>query len=518
MKSFCLVSLFATCSLLLVAFANPVARANQLNASHRAQEPHLAGTTQEAPAPLVPIFGRSVAYDSGATSSGPVVVADVNDDGKPDVVVGNAGSSTVSVLKGNGDGTFQSPVRYNVGEQVESIAIKDVNGDGKLDIVVATYVEAGNPNSGGVAVLIGRGDGTFQPVVTYSSGGYAAMWVAVTDVNDDGHPDLIVVNACPNYADCNNAPASAVGVLLGNGDGTFQPPIVSSTPRTTTQWPAVGDLNGDGKTDLALPLNSGLGVLLGNGDGTFQSPVIYSPGGYAGPVAIGDVNGDGKPDLVEGVYCTPMCGSTAVGVLLGNGDGTFQPPVLSSLDINDVFESIAIEDLEGDGKPDVVIATYGAGLVLLGNGDGTFQESAEYVTGLKNAWATVADLNADGKPDLVMANTCGRCKAPDFNLQVRLNTLDALTYTTLTSSPNPALVNQSVTFTATVGSIPSIPDGEVVTFSIGKNNLGTGTTKNGVANFTTSFSKAKQYTIRATYPGDLYHKHSLRTVKQVVNP
>ncbi len=118
---------------------------------------------------------------------------------------------------------------------------------------------------------------------------------------------------------------------------------------------------------------------------------------------------------------------------------------------------------------------------------------------------------------MLVVGECTRCEDKNLNLQVFLNIFDAAAATAVTSSPNPSLVNQSVTFTATVTSDPPIPDGEVITFLSGKNNLGTGTTKNGVATLTTSFSKAGTHTIKASYAGDRYHKASSGTVKQVVN-
>ena len=165
----------------------------------------------------------------------------------------------------------------------------------------------------------------FLPVVTYGSGGTGASSVALADVNGDGKLDLVVANICASSTDCSTG---TVAVLLGNGDGTFQTAVTYGTGGLGATSVAVGDLNGDGKPDLAV-VNAGspqVGVLLGNGDGTFQKVRRYLSGGFGiSSVAIADVNGDGKLDLLI-VNCG-TCGlqEAVAGVLLGNGDGTFEP-------------------------------------------------------------------------------------------------------------------------------------------------------------------------------------------------
>jgi hypothetical protein len=270
-----------------------------------------------------------------------------------------------------------------------------------------------------------------------------------------------------------------VAVLLGNGDGTFQPPLsYDSGGGCDATSIAIADLNGDGKLDIAVttanPNGIGCGtavsVLLGNGDATFQAPVSYSPGGSdVRSVAIRDVNGDGKPDLVVSNGCQSISGQNCigngvVGVLQGYGDGTFQPPVRYSSG-GQWGRVVAVEDVNGDSRPDIIVANF--------------------------ASATVGVL---------------------------LNNLAASTNTALTSSPNPSVIKQSVRFTATISSNPPIPDGEIVSFYNGATKIGTGTTKNGIANLTRRFSKSGTFTIRAKYAGDTFHRASSGAVKQVVNP
>ena len=157
--------------------------------------------------------------------------------------------------------------------------------------------------------------------------------------------------------------------------------------------------------------------------------------------------------------------------------------------------------------------------VLLGNGDGTFQTPVSHESGGGGATSVaIADLNGDGRPDVVVANACISQSSCEGAAGVLLNYLAFSTKTSLTSSPNPSLVSQPVTFTATITSSSVIPNGSTVTFYDGTASIGTGATTNGVASLTTSFSKAKTYTIKASYPGDAFRKASAGTVKQVVSP
>jgi uncharacterized protein (DUF2141 family) len=203
---------------------------------------------------------------------------------------------------------FAPVVDYDSGgDYAYSVAVADVNGDGRPDLLITNFC-TGVPNCHGtVSVLLGNGEGTFQTAVTYESGGFWAYAVAVADVNGDGKPDLLVENLCPNSGNCNGG---AVGVLLGNGDGTFQAAVSYGSggyvPQCCGSYSlAVADVNGDGRLDVLVAnpcegvgcsdgANGTVGVLLGNGDGTFQTAVTYGSGGiYATSVAVADVNADG---------------------------------------------------------------------------------------------------------------------------------------------------------------------------------------------------------------------------------
>jgi len=192
------------------------------------------------------------------------------------------------------------------GVGARSVVVADVNGDGKPDLLVANNCgNSNNCNSGSVGVLLGNGDGTFQAALSYDSGAYDSMALAVADVNGDGKPDLLIGSFCSSI-ECSDL-HNAVSVSLGNGDGTFQAPVTYATNGTFGTWSVASrDVNADGTLDL-LAANGGggqiglggVGVLLGYGDGTFQTAVDYDTGWYdARFVAVADVNGDGKPDLL----------------------------------------------------------------------------------------------------------------------------------------------------------------------------------------------------------------------------
>jgi hypothetical protein len=338
----------------------------------------------------VPGFGFQ-SPQNYATGNKPVSIAlgDFNGDGKPDLAVVNSLDNNVSVLLGNGDGTFQAGVTYGVGSLPVSVAVGDFNQDGKADLAV------GNQGGNSISVLLGNGDGTFQQPVNYAAGSGPSA-IAAGDFNGDGKIDLALTNSNGN-----------VIVLIGNGDGAFQTAVSYAAGRGPVSI-AVGDFNADGKPDLALANNgdNNVSVLLGNGDGTFQGAVNYAAGSSPSSIALADFNGDGVSDLVVANNA-----DNNVGVLLGNGDGTFQP--IMTFSVGGSPNAIALGDFNGDGKPDLAIACNGDNSgdnslgVLLGNGDGTFQPVQTYSAGVGPVFLVVADFNGDSAADIAAANPSG---------------------------------------------------------------------------------------------------------------
>ena len=318
-----------------------------------------------------------------------IAAADLNGDGKIDLVVTNYQDGDVSVLLGNGDGTFQTAVNYAAGTSPQSVAVGDFNGDGKADLAIANRVD------NDVSVLLGNGDGTFQPALNYGTGSNPCA-VVVGDFNGDGKVDLAVTNNSDND----------ISVLLGNGDGTFQPAANYATGSGPYAI-VVGDFNGDSKLDLAVTnFNSdNISVLLGNGDGTFRLAVNYGNGFNPQSIVAGDFNGDGKLDLAVANACSNSnCPHGSVSVFLGNGDGTFSVAV--NYDVGSDPLPIVIGDFNGDSKLDLAVANGGDNTVsvLLGNGDGTFQGAVNYSESTEPISLAVADFNGDSKPDLAVAN------------------------------------------------------------------------------------------------------------------
>jgi hypothetical protein len=448
-----------------------------------------------------PLFLPAVNYSypgyPGLTHS--VGVADVNGDGKPDVVAAvfcdlSCDNGELDVLLGNGDGTFQPAVGYILADTQfpDGLAIADLNGDGKPDLVLSNWLYS-------VVVMLGNGDGTFQPGVTYSAGGGYGMGVAVGDVNHDGKPDVVVAESW--------AGLSAVGVLLGNGDGTLKSAVTyyaGGCPASV----AIADVNGDGNPDLLVadPCGNAVAVLLGNGDGTFQPAVMYGPGGTGlGGIAVADVNGDNKWDIVVVNGSGEANGDSSIGVLLGNGDGTFQPAVVYDSG-GEEANAVAVADVNGDGTPDLVVVDQCSNGVycqlpvvgvLIGNGDGTFQPTLTFGTGgFRPTSIVAADVNGDGNPDLLVGN------AGSDSLAVLLNNSAPRTptTTTLVSSANPSVFGQAVTFTATVSAASGTPTGTVV-FSEAFTILGSATLVNGSASISVSSLAVGSYSITAAYQG-----------------
>jgi hypothetical protein len=313
-------------------------------------------------------------------------VGDFNGDGKLDLVVGNE-NEDVTIVLGNGDGTFAAPNLVVSGHMPSAIAVGDFNGDGVLDLAVAN-------DDGTVGILLGNGDGTFTPSASLVISTDIPYAIAVGDFNGDGNLDLAVTLLVNDQ----------VAIFLGNGDGTFTRTPLSPSTGQSPILIAVSDFNRDGKLDLVTgnEKSNNMTILLGNGDGTFTpaaSPVPIP--GITGLVdfglAVGDLNKDGIPDLAVPVPTEGLM------IFQGNGDGTFATPsILSTSGAGPI--AVALGDFNADGFLDAAAANSTSSNVafLLGNGDGTFRNVVwPTPTGGSPQFMATGDFNGDGRLDVI---------------------------------------------------------------------------------------------------------------------
>jgi uncharacterized protein (TIGR03437 family) len=371
-----------------------------------------------------------------------LITADFNGDGKPDLALLIDGVPPMSpgyvvVLLGNGDGTFQTGIVSGAGTSGRSIAAGDFNGDGKLDLVVANFYDVT------VTVLLGNGDGTFQTGKTQaasSGSGFGSVWYVVAgDFNKDGKQDLAVALE----AALGGAAVDSIGILLGNGDGTFATPVLYPSGQNP-RWIGIGDFNNDKNLDLVTTNthSANVSVFLGKGDGTFQPQLTSATADRPAFGAIGDFNHDGKADIAVNAS-----GNPSVTVLLGKGDGTFTTSQTITLQ-SGYPDWITTADFDGDGKLDLAVSgafsppnTNLNALVFLGKGDGTFENPELFSSGsnfgAEQAIVT-ADFNGDGKPDLAVGNGATSYKADSAAVTALINSTVASALPTIAAAVNGA--------------------------------------------------------------------------------
>jgi hypothetical protein len=286
-----------------------------------------------------------------------LTAADLNNDGTPDLAVVNGGrTDRVAVLIGDGTSGFGIRV-YRGGRHAQAISSADLNGDGDIDLITAN-------GTGGVSIFLGKGDGTFKAATDHSTMSTMCSGVSVADLDGDGNPDLVTANSFLGQGASNHS----VSILMGRGDGTFEPAILYRHVGTQPTMVAIADLDEDGALDLVTP-NGGwpvhdISLMFGNGDGTFQPPVHRAGGPSPHDVAAVDLNGDGHTDLAITNLGTSYVAPTNQGltVRLGKGDGSFGPKIPIR---NDWPTSIEAADLNGDGRNDLVVPNEFAGTVAV---------------------------------------------------------------------------------------------------------------------------------------------------------
>jgi hypothetical protein len=321
-----------------------------------------------------------------------VAVADVNGDGKPDIITANAFDSTVSVLPGNGNGTFGPQHNFAVGARPYSVVVADVNGDGKPDIVTTNYGD----NS--VSVLLNDGNGSFQKQQTFTTDKLPVQTV-VTDVNGDGRPDLVTVS---NHD-------SATGVLLGRGDGSFQP-VTAAGGVGLRDTPFLADVNGDGIPDSVVLDRSG-NILLRKGlagaTNAFAPPVILNPRRPARDITILRIGSQFAIAAADAHFDPTLSTSRfifTVSIYTVSENGTVSRRTAFSTSA--LPTRIAAADLSGNGLDDLVAANAldSSVTIALQNSTGHFAAPITVPAGIAPSDIAVADVNADGLPDVVVSD------------------------------------------------------------------------------------------------------------------
>jgi FG-GAP-like repeat len=336
--------------------------------------------------------------DGSVKKAGAVAIGDFTDDGNVDLAVG-LNSDQVDLFPGKGNGLFATPLVSSTPlTPANSLLSADFNGDGKPDLAVAT-------DNGGFfrgSVFLGNGDGTFTPPV--GNGGFQGLPGAVGDLDGDGRLDLASVD--------NNFFNNFLEVYLGAGDGSFATSSLPNFTGTISTGVTMGDFNGDGKLDLAVPSNvvgSGnvLQVYFGNGDGTFRAATNGPASQDFTGVVAADVNGDGILDLIADGSC----------VYLGRGNGTFTEKGCTKVPKGIFVKQVIFADFNGDGKLDFVALGsfdnqspfHQVVLLSLGNGDGTFRAPIQIQAGVLAVapaffGLAVGDFNNNGKLDFAVGS------------------------------------------------------------------------------------------------------------------
>ncbi|MGA2231560.1 MAG: FG-GAP-like repeat-containing protein [Tepidisphaeraceae bacterium] len=366
-------------------------------------------------------------------SADAIVAVDLNGDGIPDMATANS-NGTVSILLGNGDGTFKA-----------AQTISDGLPDGPAKLIAGSFTNKSTPDllvqtSSSASVLRTNGDGTFKKPKTFSLG-FLPGQIATGEIEGSGNFDLVAAND-----------NGGIDVFPGNGAGGFTSPQFVSTglPAGPTVL-EVADLTNDGKFDVIAAEGNTAAILLNNGGGTFAAArtIALTGAGSVDSITAADFNHDGNPDLA---FAMGVGNSLQIDTLLGNGDGQFHTPSSATVAAGAYYQnSLTTADLNGDGRPDLLLfesaSDGGKLIVFLGNGDGTFAAPVTVATFNNDAVAALADFNGDGRPDLAFAYA-------NQNVAVQLNSSDV---------PSILLTGNTITATGTSGA-----DTAAISYSAGQ--------------------------------------------------
>jgi hypothetical protein len=367
------------------------------------------------------------------SSAATITSADLNGDGKPDLITLSPSGNVVRVVLNAGDGTFLPPQDLNVTDP-RSLAVADFNGDGIPDIAVTSL----DGNSSRILVYYGIGGGNFDAPVRYAVD-VPTVFLAAADLNGDGRPDLIFTST------------QRVSVLLNLGGEQFSKRVTYKAGADEARMLIAGDFNNDGVPDIAvLRTRNAVDILLGQKDaagnptGTLGLPIAFDAGQNPVGLATGDFNHDGKLDLAivnSGFRVSSM------GVLLGNGDGTFAPR--ESYFNGNFVDGVTTADFNGDGNLDIATVSFTSGMrIYNGNGDGTFAPPTTFNGGNPGLFVTAADYNGDGRIDAAVAtgadfrvllNSTGTTPTPvtptTFDVTLGSGGAKSITYSDISGTP-----------------------------------------------------------------------------------